>query len=463
MRFKKCQRSDDTAVSVVIGVVLTVALASAIGAAAHYYTQDSSWQSGSFTKQQSIATEPSFMITSSGEMTVVTEGTDGLSDWDDLKITIEGEVIDNSNTGKPENGDYIYFASKLEEIADGMDEEKTKVDVQIINKKSNTLIASYKIDLRKDAEFNKPPYEPSSPSPNDNQETIGINTVLTWMGGDPDTEDTVTYTVYFSNTLESLEKNPVNVGEYTTYVPGKLAYLTKYYWKVIANDEQTSTEGSIWTFTTQKKPNSPPYKPSNPNPVHKAIDVEVDVICSWVGGDPDLKDIVTYDVYFGTSNPPSLVKKSQMENTYSPGLINFDTKYYWKIVSTDNNKASTPGDIWEFTIEPIPNIPPSAPRKPGPDNQAVDIDINDDFSWEGEDPDPEDVVTYQLYIATSIEELDIVDPIDVGTNPTYDPGTLKHDTQYHWKVVASDGQDRSIGGPWEFKTIKMKSSKMGFL
>jgi len=96
--------------------------------------------------------------------------------------------------------------------------------------------------------------------------------------------------------------------------------------------------------------NNPPYIPSNPDPEDTKTGVVIDHGLSWTGGDPD-GDPVTYDVYFGTSSPPPKVATGQRDTRYDPGTMDYGQTYYWKIVSWDNNGASTSGPIWDFTTE----------------------------------------------------------------------------------------------------------------
>jgi predicted transglutaminase-like cysteine proteinase len=104
--------------------------------------------------------------------------------------------------------------------------------------------------------------------------------------------------------------------------------------------------------------NHPPYIPSNPSPLNHATDVSTFTL-SWSGGDPDPEDVVTYDVYFGTSLPPPLLVSHQFGTTASqpfpmppPGA-----KCYWKIIATDNHGSSTEGPLWDFNTATAP--PPS--------------------------------------------------------------------------------------------------------
>ncbi|MCK5160289.1 MAG: pre-peptidase C-terminal domain-containing protein, partial [Candidatus Aureabacteria bacterium] len=104
--------------------------------------------------------------------------------------------------------------------------------------------------------------------------------------------------------------------------------------------------------------NNPPDLPSIPLPVDGSVDVYVNMILSWIGGDPDVEDIVSYDVYFGTSDPPELVSSGQSGITYDPGILSGNTTYYWQIVATDDKAVSTSGPVWSFTTGVAVNTSP---------------------------------------------------------------------------------------------------------
>jgi hypothetical protein len=109
----------------------------------------------------------------------------------------------------------------------------------------------------------------------------------------------------------------------------------------------------------------PPNAPSNPNPENHTTNVPITAHLSWNASiDPD-GDPVKYNVYFGTTNPPPK-KGNQSETTYNPGTMNYNMRYYWKIVAWDNHIASTAGPIWDFTTEAAPQ-----PPKPDLDGQGT--------------------------------------------------------------------------------------------
>jgi parallel beta-helix repeat protein len=109
---------------------------------------------------------------------------------------------------------------------------------------------------------------------------------------------------------------------------------------------------------TISQANNPPNVPSNPSPPNNATAVPLNIDLSWSGGDPDVGDTVTYDVYFGTSTSPLLVLDDQLGTTYDPGTLAYNTTCYWKIVATDSHGATTEGPLWDFTTqsESAPNI-----------------------------------------------------------------------------------------------------------
>jgi len=139
---------------------------------------------------------------------------------------------------------------------------------------------------------------------------------------------------------------------------------TYYYraWSYVQGSEQWSDSYAQTSATTGTGLNSPPHLPSNPSPVNHATGVDVNADLSWSGGDPDVADTVTYDVYFGTSGSPPLVSNDQSGTIYDQGALAYNTKYYWQIVATDNHAVSTVGPVWEFTTgdlcqdEPSPEV-----------------------------------------------------------------------------------------------------------
>jgi len=146
--------------------------------------------------------------------------------------------------------------------------------------------------------------------------------------------------------------------------------------------------------------NRPPNTPSSPYPSDGKTNVDINADISWQGGDEDWFDIVTYDVYFGATNPPPLVESDIQETTYDPRTLDYETTYYWKIVATDPHDESSEGPIWEFTTEA--NYPPSIPEINGPSKGIPDQEYS--FTFTSEDSDEYDVYYYVDWGDGYIEE-----------------------------------------------------------
>jgi hypothetical protein len=93
--------------------------------------------------------------------------------------------------------------------------------------------------------------------------------------------------------------------------------------------------------------NNPPTQPTNPTPNDGATDVSITPTLSWEASDPD-GDTLTFDIYFGTDSSPTLAKSNLTTKTYSPGTLEPNTTYYWKVVAKDDKGGVTEGPVWSF-------------------------------------------------------------------------------------------------------------------
>jgi len=115
------------------------------------------------------------------------------------------------------------------------------------------------------------------------------------------------------------------------------------------SDPYDSRFSSVRCIRDRNFPNEPPYLPSDPSPPDGSDEQPINTILQWNCTDPD-GDPLTYDVYFGTTDPPPLVSSNQPETTFDPGELEYDTTYYWQIIA-DDGEYTTESDIWSFTTE----------------------------------------------------------------------------------------------------------------
>ncbi|MDO3695610.1 fibronectin type III domain-containing protein [Wenyingzhuangia sp. chi5] len=114
---------------------------------------------------------------------------------------------------------------------------------------SSEYSTTYQFYTEGDGTSNHLPFAATLVGPSNISNVTGASVTLEWTANDVDTEDQLTYDVYFGtssdvDTLvsENLETNSFNVS---------LTAGTKYYWKVDVKDNHgAKTQGQVWTFTT---------------------------------------------------------------------------------------------------------------------------------------------------------------------------------------------------------------------
>ena len=230
-----------------------------------------------------------------------------------------------------------------------------------------------------------------------------------------------------------------NLGQ-NTFDPGQMEFQTKYYWKIVAEDVWgAETAGPIWSFTTGS--NNPPNSPSSPQPPSGSTNVDVEADISWSCSDPDGDELV-YDIYFGTSSDPPPVYYAWPETTFDPGVMDFDQKYYWKIVAEDIYGAQKSGPKWSFTTGH--NDPPNTPSNPSPADGSENVPLDITLSWSGGDPNPGDTVLYDLYFSTNNPPTIWKRDLEVTSVSVQN---MEGNTKYYWKVIAKDSHHEQSEGP----------------
>ncbi len=70
----------------------------------------------------------------------------------------------------------------------------------------------------------------------------------------------------------------------------------------------------------------------------------------WNGSDPD-NDIVDYDIYFGISSSPLLLKSGVKESQLQDVTIIQGTTYYWQVISKDSKGNTSESGIFQFKVK----------------------------------------------------------------------------------------------------------------
>jgi hypothetical protein len=211
------------------------------------------------------------------------------------------------------------------------------------------VLSSDEIDAIRGGTFGgSPPEKATTPSPEHEATGVAVDASLSWTdGGDADTFD-----VYFGTDAEDLALvSAAQAG--TSYAPaGDLADLTEYFWRIDSSNAYGTTEGDVWSFTTELRA---PEKAINPSPANAGTGVEVAQALGWTDGGR----ATSYDVYFGESaGSLVLVSAGQAGTSYAPpDDLDAETTYYWRIDSI-NAAGTTTGDLWSFTTEAAVRVVP---------------------------------------------------------------------------------------------------------
>jgi hypothetical protein len=100
-----------------------------------------------------------------------------------------------------------------------------------------------------------------------------------------------------------------------------------------------------------------PIKSGNPNPGNGAEDVKHTPLLTWAAGDY----AVSHEVYFGTdgeavknatkASPEYKGTKALGDESHDPGLLEWNTTYYWRIDEVNSANPDSPwiGNLWSFT------------------------------------------------------------------------------------------------------------------
>ena len=284
-----------------------------------------------------------------------------------------------------------------------------------------------------------PPAPPSGPSPATAATGVAISTSLTWAPS----AGASTYDVAFGTTNSP---QVVSAGQAATSYrpPAALSYATTYYWRITARGSGGSTAGPVWSFTTiaAPLPPAPPAVPAGPSPASGAASVAPSTGLTWAPS----AGASTYDVAFGTSNPPNVVSTDQSTTTYTPAAALADaTTYYWQITAKGTG-GSTAGPVWSFTTAAAPVPPPASPSGPSPVSGAADVAPSTALTWAAS----AGASTYDVAFSTS-NPPNVVSTEQSTT--TYTPAAaLVYATTYYWQITAKGTGGSTAGPVWSFTT-----------
>ncbi len=121
-------------------------------------------------------------------------------------------------------------------------------------------------------------------------------------------------------------------------------------WRIRAKDSNGaySNYAPSWNFYTEGEGvlNYLPYTPTLIYPEAFTKVNDNTVVLNWTSTDVD-GDVILYDIYFGDTVFPILIKENAEESNYEISISPNKT-YYWKIIAKDGSGGQSIGDLWNF-------------------------------------------------------------------------------------------------------------------
>ena len=169
-----------------------------------------------------------------------------------------------------------------------------------------------------------------------------------------------------------------------------------------------------------------------------------EVTFSWEAS----SDTDSYDLQITNQETSQTKTESGITSTSKAVTLATDVSYSWKVVSKANDtNDTTDSDTWQFYLagDGQENYAPFPATILSPTSGAA-VDANNGsitLSWEGNDPDEGDSLTYTVYF----DEIDgLQDPQTTNTNITETSLEVEVEsgTTYYWRVKTSDGTSSSF-------------------
>ncbi|MHC4704222.1 MAG: PA14 domain-containing protein, partial [Planctomycetota bacterium] len=291
-----------------------------------------------------------------------------------------------------------------------------------------------------------------NPEPANGGTILETWTSLVWAPG----SKAVSHDVYFSDSFDDVNDRaegafrgnqlPTNlsVGFPGFPYPEGLVPGTTYYWRideVSETDSDSPWKGPVWSFSV------PPRTAHDPDPADGAELVDPNATFSWT---PGLAAKLHF-VYIGTdfdevSNAAGGVPLGFL--TYSPGPLEEEKVYYWRVDEFDPPTPPQKGNIWSFTT-------PGAAASLQPVNVATDVQMNATLNWTAATT----AVSHDVYFGTNADSVNNATTASAefkGNHAagaeSYDPGKLAWHSDYYWRVDAVYNTGTVKGLVWSFST-----------
>ncbi len=219
--------------------------------------------------------------------------------------------------------------------------------------------------------------------------------------------------------------------------PGKLSYLTNYYWRVAGiNITLQGPWSAVWNFTTSNipPPGSPPTLSTPPNNSSNAV---LNTMFSWypAGSETFYRCQVASNSGFISGSIKMDTIISAFNVTIPFGRLDYYSGYYWRVYSGNAGGYSPPSPVWYFST-----LKPSAPILMSPANNSQTYQQDITFKWNA----GQYISGRKFQLATDNSFTNIVQSFNNLQVDSVSINGLPLNT-YYWRVC---GQGALGDGPW---------------
>ncbi len=275
---------------------------------------------------------------------------------------------------------------------------------------------------------------PSLKYPTDNSSGIPVSIQFQWL---PLTGASI-YNIVVSETQNfgsSIINDSVSSG--TIYNYNNLDFNKTYYWHIRAKKNGVwSAWSATWSFTSTIE------SPLLSSPHNQGAWAPIAGTLNWI----NVPGAESYNVQlskYQDINPPVINDSGVSGTSYDYSGLEYNTKYFWRVLSKNSEVTSEWSDVWNFTTRIAPPILVS------PLDNAIKIQNYSFLLW-----NPiTNAITYNIQLS---KKSDFSSDTINGTGITslfYNIGRLNINTDYYWHVSAvlpAGMTDWSV--PWKFTT-----------
>jgi hypothetical protein len=162
--------------------------------------------------------------------------------------------------------------------------------------------------------------------------------------------NTTSYTLVVQNLLTNAIGN---TNATTNFASVTLNKNTPYKWWVISKNTSTSetATSSEWKFYNagDAVKSYAPFPAELVSPALGSSTTNTSVSLEWTGSDVD-GDISSYDIYFGTVNPPVDLLNTTTAQKLENITVSAVNTYYWKVVTKDEENNTSTSEIFQFKV-----------------------------------------------------------------------------------------------------------------